>query len=91
MRRNAAAPAPIQPPAGPGGPSGPSGPGGTPGAPAGPSGPGGGTSASNGSGGSGLINGASALAIALLFFLRLANRAGSRPVWRAYLPEVPPA
>jgi hypothetical protein len=30
-------------------------------------------------------------ALAVLLLLMLARRAASKPIWRAYLPEVPPA
>jgi len=61
-----------------------------------PAGTGGsGAGASSGPGGSGgraLSGGAAALISALiLVLLRLARRAGMTPVWRSYLPEVPPA
>jgi hypothetical protein len=78
-------PAPGLPqlPAGSGGPGGPSGPGGAAGS----------GSGIGGAGGGGVPGGMSALLTArhALVQLRLARRAASRPIWRAYLPEVPPA
>ena len=66
--------------------------------PAGPGGPGGGGSgrgpggSAGGNSGRGLSGGAAALISALmLMLLRLARRAAVKPVWRSYLPEVPPA
>ena len=78
--------APVQAPGGPGGPGG--------GTPAGPGGTAGGDAAGLGGGGGGVALGgacAAALAAAALFLLRLERRAGSKPVWHSYLPEVPPA
>jgi hypothetical protein len=66
-----------------------------------PAGPGGSTSGGgapgSGSGGSssgrGLQSGVAAALMTLLtlVLLRLARCAGARPIWRSYLPEVPPA
>jgi len=70
-----------------------------PGLPAGPGGansPGGGSGSGSGFGGSsgggvpGGIGAASAALLALVL-LWLARHAAARPIWRAYLPEVPPA
>jgi hypothetical protein len=59
----------------------------------GPGGTGGLGGGSGGNGGSGLLDGACAVLMAALtlIMLRLARRAEASPVWRAYLPEVPPA
>jgi hypothetical protein len=73
-------------------------PGGS-GLPAGPNAPGGangpGTAGSGGGGNSwgGVQGGLGAALIALLMLvlLRLARRAFANPIWRSYLPEVPPA
>jgi hypothetical protein len=35
--------------------------------------------------------GAAGVALVMLVLLRLARLAAAKPVWRAYLPEVPPA
>jgi hypothetical protein len=35
--------------------------------------------------------GAAGVTLVMLVLLRLARRAAAKPVWRAYLPEVPPA
>jgi len=35
--------------------------------------------------------GAALIALLMLVLLRLARRAAAVPIWRAYLPEVPPA
>jgi hypothetical protein len=35
--------------------------------------------------------GSAGIALVALVLLRLARRAAAKPVWRAYLPEVPPA
>jgi hypothetical protein len=35
--------------------------------------------------------GAALVALLMLVLLRLARRAAAVPVWRSYLPEVPPA
>jgi hypothetical protein len=37
------------------------------------------------------LGGACALAAAVLFLLWLERRADAKPVWRSFLPEVPPA
>ena len=67
----------------------PSGPGGAPG-PGNGSGSAGGTGGSSGNGMQAGI-GAGLAALITLVLLRLARRAAVKPVWRAYLPEVPPA
>ena len=56
-------------------------------------GPGGAASGLGSTGQGGVQAGASAVLIALLVLvlLRLAGRAAHRPIWRCYLPEVPPA
>jgi hypothetical protein len=35
--------------------------------------------------------GAALITLLTLILLRLALRAGAKPIWRSYLPEVPPA
>jgi hypothetical protein len=35
--------------------------------------------------------GAAVITLLVLVLLRLARRAAAKPIWRAYLPEVPPA
>jgi len=35
--------------------------------------------------------GAAVITLLVLVLLRLARRAAANPIWRAYLPEVPPA
>ena len=57
-------------------------------------GPGGGSGSGGGNGGSGVQGGVSAGALSVLLVsvrLRLARRADPVPIWRSYLPEVPPA
>jgi hypothetical protein len=57
-------------------------------------GPGGGTGNGGGNSGSGVQGGARAGALSVLpvsVLLRRARRADAKPIWRAYLPEVPPA
>jgi hypothetical protein len=59
-------------------------------------GPGGGTGNGGGNSGSGVQGGvgagAGALSVRLVpVLLRRARRADAKPIWRSYLPEVPPA
>ena len=62
--------------------------------------PGGGANGANGTSGSGSSIGGgrvqggvgvALIALLTLVLLRLARRAAAKPVWRSYLPEVPPA
>jgi hypothetical protein len=64
-----------------------------PAVPGGGTGAGGSGSTIDGTSGGGMQSGIGAALIALLtlVLLRLARRAGAKPIWRAYRPEISPA